>query len=676
MSATVKRLMIVRDAEILGRMMARLGKTLTLLSAVLLLVMAAASGMEPELQPTDRDAERERFRAAWAAGGRGDQAALLEAIIELQGYPLTPFLEFELLRQRIDQVPEVVVEQFLARHRDWSFAASLEGAWLRSLARRGEYEALTRHGRGSNIAEVQCHLARADQLAGRTDGLADTVQSLWLVGQSQHRACDPVFAWWRRQGNPRPEVAWQRFHLALRANEEGLARYLRRYLDDDRRYWSDLWLGLHSRPSQTLREARRWRDHEQARLIIETGLVRLARSDWPQAATIWRNVQSGFDWAEQDRQRIEREIALFKAVALEPAALDAIDALPAEALDQQVLEWRARAAMAHGRWDVVLDSIQAMSLTDQASGRWRYWRGRALAELGRPDAALAFASLAAESTYYGFLSALRLNQGLTVCSEDLSADPAVQRRLMRDAEFERALELWQVGLNGHARRTWTGVSRRLSQSELRQAALLASGQQWYDRAIHVLVNTGDMRAYPWRFPLVEQARVQAASERWGVDPALVYGLMRAESAMQPDALSPAGARGLLQLMPGTAQAVARRQGLSYNGQGDLMSPAINIPLGVAHLAELQERYEGAWIHVAAAYNAGIGAVSRWLDSRPFVDPDIWLETLPFFETRDYVPRVLAFATLYEWRLQAEPRVLAANMLPGHGGNAYGFVCTP
>ncbi|MCH8479289.1 MAG: lytic transglycosylase domain-containing protein, partial [Wenzhouxiangella sp.] len=158
--------------------------------------------------------------------------------------------------------------------------------------------------------------------------------------------------------------------------------------------------------------------------------------------------------------------------------------------------------------------------------------------------------------------------------------------------------------------------------------------------------------------------------------ALVYGLMRAESAMQPDALSPAGARGLLQLMPGTAQAVARRQGLSYNGQGDLMSPAINIPLGVAHLAELQERYEGAWIHVAAAYNAGIGAVSRWLDSRPFVDPDIWLETLPFFETRDYVPRVLAFATLYEWRLQAEPRVLAANMLPGHGGNAYGFVCTP
>jgi soluble lytic murein transglycosylase len=623
---------------------------------------------------SDRDAERQTFRQGWHAASRGDQAGTLAAIQALPDYPLTPYLEFELLRQRVDRVPEEVMELFLARYRDWSFSASLEASWLRSLGRRGDYAALVRHGAQSTDAEVRCHLGRADLAAGRTDGLAERAEALWLVGRSQSTVCDPLFSWWRRTGNLKPDVAWTRFHLALNAGEQGLARYLRRYLDADRNHWADLWLNMQSQPHQTLRQARQWNDHEQARLIMLTGLKRLARSEWERAADAWGPLEKRFDWPQEDRHEIEREIGLYRAVALDKGAVAAIDALPEPAISQQLREWRTRAAMAHGQWDDVLSSIQAMDLAAQAEARWRYWRGRALAERQRPEALVAFATLAAEANYYGFLAASRLDQDLTICSEEIEADAEVQRRLMRDAEFERALELNKVGLDGHARRTWFNISRRLSHAELRQAALLAAGEGWHDRAISALANSGSMQAYPWRFPMVEKGQVTSASDRWQVDPALVYGLMRAESAMQADALSPAGARGLLQLMPGTASAVARRNSLAYNGIGDLMNPLINIPLGVAHLAELQERYDGQWIHVAAAYNAGAGAVTRWLDSRPFTDPDIWLETLPFFETRDYVPRVLAFATIYEWQLQRPPGVLRGNILPGTLMNGQGFSC--
>jgi soluble lytic murein transglycosylase len=622
----------------------------------------------------DREQEREHFRQGWAAAARGDQAATLDAILKLKAYPLTPYLEFELLRQRLDQVPEVVIEQFLARHRDWSFAAGLELAWLRSLARRGDYEALARHGRQSRDTEVRCHLARADLNQGRTEGLIERAEELWSVGRSQSSACDPLFAWWRRQGGPDSALAWRRFHLALNAGETTLARYLRRYLDNDQRHWADQWLALQARPYPTLRQARQWHDHPQSRLIVQQGIQRLARSDWQRAAEAWQLLEAHFEWAEADRSAIAREIALFQAVALDEGALAAIDALPAGARDQQILEWRARAAMAHSRWDEVLASIQAMGLVEQGQARWRYWRGRALAETGRPEALLAFGSLSSEATYYGFLSALRLGQDLNLCEQPLSADPAIQRRLMRDAEFERAIELFHAGLNGHARRTWLSVSRRLSRSELDQAALLAAGEGWHERAIAALGQSGSMRAYPWRFPMLEKGQILNVSQRWQVDPALVYGLMRAESAMQPDALSPAGARGLLQLMPTTASAVARRNQLPYHGQTGLMDPSINIPLGVAHLAELQQRYDGRWIHVAAAYNAGAGAVERWLDSRPFVAPDVWLETLPFFETRDYVPRVLAFATIYEWQMQRQPEVLPTHIMAERNGAA-GFACT-
>ena len=639
-------------------MKARQVRCWLMVTAILTLALTGPVSSDMGSVSDQREQQRETFRQGWAAARRGDQAGMMKAMTVLSDYPLTPYLEFEILRQRVDRVPEVVMEQFLARHRDWSFSGTLETAWLRSLGRQGKWDELLVHGVNSSDAEVQCHLARARIERRQQDGLEDDVERLWLVGRSQPRACDAVFSWWRRQGNPSHETAWRRFRLAVDAGENDLARYLRRYIASNQREWADHWLSMRARPHATLRQARQWRDHEQSRQLVSAGIRQLARSDWERAWQHWESLDSRFSWSEAERNRIGRELALFRAVALDEEAIAAIDALPAPVRDQQLLEWRARVAMAHQDWDAVYESIQAMDVSEQASARWRYWRGRALAEKSRPEALLAFTSLSAEANYYGFLAALLLGQDLSLCNENLGVDRAVQGRLLRDAEFERAMELFHVGLNMHGRRTWMQVSRRLSRAELEQAALLAAADGWYDRSIAALNSAGNRQAYPWRFPMAEKGDVMALSERYQVEPALVYGLMRAESAMQSDALSSAGARGLLQLIPTTAQAVANRNGLRYNGQHDLMDPAVNLPLGIAHLAELQQRYDGDWVHVAAAYNAGINAVSRWLDSRPRSDPDVWMETLPFFETRDYVPRILAFATIYEWQLGHKPSVLA------------------
>ena len=628
-----------------------------------------------QLAVADRALERERFKEGWQAASRGDRAAIQAAIQALPEYPLTPFLQAELKRQQIDRMAAADLSEFLRTHHDWSFASGLETAWLRSLGRRGEFADLRRYGRASGDTEVRCWLARADIQAGSMDGLQERIAELWLVGRSQSAVCDPAFAWWRGRGHPSAEQAWQRFGLAMNAGETGLARYLRRYLARDQREWAEQWLMVHDRPPALMTQARHWVDHPEARRLTVLTLRRLARTDWQRAEGYWRALSGKFRFSATDRSTVEREIALFRAVALDPDAHRSIDALPDAARDQQMLEWRARAAMANGDWQGVLDSIQGMSLTEQAQGRWRYWRGRALAEQARPEAALVFATLAAESTYHGFLAAIRLGQDLNLCERRLAADAEVQQRLLADPEFERALELHRVGLRQPARQTWSSVWRRLDDESRHQAALLAAAQDWHDRTIAALGALGAMQAYPWRFPMIEQTRVLGYSERWQVDPALVFGLMRAESAMQPDALSPAGARGLLQLMPTTASEVARRNGLRFNGNAELMDPAINIPLGVAHLAELQRRFDGDWVLVAAAYNAGISAANRWRRERPDTDPDVWLETLPFFETRDYVPRVLAFATIYEWLMQRQPQVLAAQILPATAKGSLAFQCS-
>lgn len=638
------------------------------------LLLCATAGVASTPVADGLESEREIFRQGWQAARVGDQSGIIQAMRDLDGYPLKPYLEFELLRQRIDQVPETVMEKFLARYRNWSFEPSLRTAWLRSLGRRGEFDLLLRHGTGSSDTRVRCHLAAARIERGRLEGLEDEIESLWLSGRSMPDACDAAFDWWRARRNPTPETAWARFVLALDAGETQLARYLRRFLDADQDPWAERWLNLRMQPQATLSAARRWQDSEMARHLVSDGVRRQAGSDWERARDNWAAFASRFAWPGDERARIEREIALYRAVDLDAGAIAAIDALPESARDEQILEWRARAAMANGDWPQVLASIQSMSVRRQADSRWRYWRGRALAGTGRPEAAVVFATLASESDYYGFLAAKRLGQDLSLCSQELIIDAEVQRRLMRDAEFERAMELFHVGLFDHGRRTFHRVLDRLSRPEMEQAALLAASHGWHDRSISALMRAGNRRAYPWRFPMAEKGEVLARAGARDVDPALIYGLMRAESAMQPDARSSAGAHGLLQLMPATAQAVALRNGLGYGGVTDLRRPATNIALGIAHLAELEDEFDGDWVLVAAAYNAGANAVRRWLDKRPLkTDPDVWIETLPYYETRDYVPRVLAFATIYEWQLERSPRVLAEHAI-GEGDVEVGFAC--
>jgi len=606
--------------------------------------------------------EREIFRHAWQQAGRGDTGALRRAIAWIPDYPLTPYLRFELYRQTLANVDEATMSEFLDRHADWSFADRLRQQWLDRLAEDGAEAALLRHGEPARAAATRCRLERARLKRDRTDGLADRVRELWLSPVSQPRACDPLFEWWRRQGNPDAEAAWQRFGLAVEAGERGLARYLRRYLVDSDRTLADGWLALAARPGNVARISSDWPDAERTRRLVAWALHRLAAGDWQKARALRDALAARFSFNPREIGPADRRIALFQAVDLDAGAIAAIDALPEKWIDQQMLEWRLRAALANQRWAAALDSISRMSPDHQARERWRYWAARALEALDRPGAGAAMRELADSSDYYGFLAALRSDRPLALCNRELSADGAVQRRLQADPEFARALELKRAGLDWHARWTWRRAAHDFTSVDHEQAALLAASIEWHERAIVALGEAGARNAYPWRFPVVERERVRLAADRHGIEPALVLGLMRAESAMQADARSSAGARGLLQLMPGTASAVAKRHGIAYRGAADLYRPPTNIALGAAHLGELQRRFDGDWTLVAAAYNAGIGNAERWRDERAGLARDIWVETLSFHETRDYIPRVLAFATIYEWKLGEPPGAMAANLL--------------
>jgi soluble lytic murein transglycosylase len=234
--------------------------------------------------------------------------------------------------------------------------------------------------------------------------------------------------------------------------------------------------------------------------------------------------------------------------------------------------------------------------------------------------------------------------------------------------ISRALELSAAGLENWAQSEWTLSMARLDIEGLQTAAALAREEGWHDRVIFALGDSGDRQFYDWRFPVLWEQQVSAESAHNQLDPSWVHGVMRSESALSATARSSAGALGLMQITPATARRLARQHGLTYRGREQLKDADLNIRFGTRFMRELLDRYDQNPVLVSGAYNAGPEAVDRWLDSRPRGDTDVWIETIPYYETRDYIPRVLAFTAIYDWRMKRPVTRVSSRMPDLNSGN--------
>jgi len=296
--------------------------------------------------------------------------------------------------------------------------------------------------------------------------------------------------------------------------------------------------------------------------------------------------------------------------------------------------------------------------------RWRYWLAQAKVRSGaKKPASTGLVTLAEKANYYGFLAADELDLPYNICPRIPAVSAADISHLAALDGFARALELRKAGLGSWALQEWSLQVNRLPTIELITAAALAQREGWYDRAIFALGNSGERRFYAWRFPLLWDTQIKYHAAANKLDPAWVYGTIRSESAMLETARSPANAIGLMQVTPATGKRVSRQHGLSWHGSEQLQTVAGNLPVGTAYMGELLQDYRYNPVLVSGAYNAGPHAVDRWLAERPQGEAAIWIETLPYYETRDYIPRVLAFTTLYDWRLGGDVTRISARM-PG------------
>ena len=641
---------------------------LSLLMPALMLAAAASAdfsrwqpGQDSSMHATGPYATRFEARQAFVKARQMIKSGQFERYYRLkptlQDYALYPYLEYTEFAWLISRQSEEDILGFAETYKDTSFADDLLRHWLENLAKRRKWDSFLEHyDMVTPTKTLACHHGLVLHKAKRKAEMLQAVAKLWLVGFSQPDECDATFKAWRDAGGLTPELAWQRFALALKSGNRQLAGYLMRYLPQaDRAYANNF--RLVQRSPATIKRIRSFAaDNPKNREIILEGVRLLARSDPEEALGILQmwGTRHSFEPTALRAAYVHLGILL----AQQSDSPELVEALPLAPDDHpELLEARLRQALRLGNWADVPDLISQLPTALQESNRWRYWKAKVQAGLGdtradraaRRDALKTLETLMLERSFYGFLSADLLSEAYhfkQAAMIDVSMEQMLEMEKMPG--IARALELLALDERPRARMEWKLATRQFSDAQRQIAANLALRWGWYKASIQVMIDGQAWDYLDARFPMAYEERFRTQARRTDLPIHWSLAVARQESAFMPDAKSSSGALGLMQLMPATARLVAKGLGLKYDGNRALTEPSLNIRLGTQYLGQMLRRFDNNRILATAAYNAGPSRVDKWIEHDAPLDA--WIETIPYNETRNYVQNVLMFSRIYAKKL--------------------------
>ncbi|MCQ2031342.1 lytic murein transglycosylase [Stutzerimonas zhaodongensis] len=598
--------------------------------------------------------QRQLYDEAKRALDKGDAGPYRRNASALRDYPLEPYLAYDELTARLKTASNAEIEKFLAEHGDLPQANWMKLRWLRLLAARGDWQPFLAHyDPKMNFTELDCLFGQYQLSSGQLKEGYQTAERLWLVGKSQHNACDALFDRWAAAGQLTESMRWKRTKLAVEANNTGLAKFLVKGLPTLKAE-GELLLDVAEKPELLTQIARFSPATEAMGDVVSIGLRRLARKDPEKALGLLDAYAKRMSFSADEKVSIARQIGLTLAKRFDQRALKVMAEYDPELRDDTVSEWRARLLLRLGRWDEAFELTQRFKGELGESNRWRYWKARSL-ELAKPkDERIPqlYRPVAGERDYYGFLSADRIKAPYKLNHQPLALDAKLVQKVRNTAGIRRAMEFHDRGQIVDGRREWYHVSRLFSRDELVAQARLAYDMEWYFPAIRTISQAKYWDDLDIRFPMAHRNSLVNAAKAREIHPSWAFAITRQESAFMADARSHVGATGLMQLMPATAKETAKRYGIPLASQQQVLNPNTNIQLGTAYLSQIYGQFKGNRVLASAAYNAGPGRVRQWLKNAEHLPFDVWVENIPFDETRQYVQNVLTYSVIYGEKLNA------------------------
>lgn len=586
----------------------------------------------------------------------GQQSQFTRLKKQLRSYVLYPYLEYDELSLNLRNADKRAVNGFLQRYEHLAVANRLRARWLKNLGRQKNWlDFLDAYDDTLADTELRCYYLRAKIQTGSAGDVWPLVPNLWVVGQSQPKQCDPLFEQWVDGGYLTAAHKWERFRLAMDKRNISLAKYLAGLMQAKDKAAADKFLRFHRSPELIKKRGQLSRYSSHDADIAIHAIRRLARKDTRAATKRLDDLSAQFEFSVEGLAAAQKTIAYRILNKPQRYGLDWVSRQLQDGIDPDVAVYAARIALLFEDWQTVLKAIDVMPESLRKTSRWQYWHAKAsMQENPKLDEVWqhnAFAELAGKRDYYGFLAAQLLERSFDFNDHAVSFSPDFQRQIRQLPGLQTALELFAAGELTAARREWRHALLELPDTHKIAAAHVAKEWGWASQAVMTTIMANAWDELSLRFPLTYREYMNSGARAAGIDLAWVYAIARQESAMNPTAISHAGARGLMQLMPATAKATVKRNALPVDAT-DLLNEKTNSVIGSAHLGELFRSYSGNRILASAAYNAGKARSDAWLKrSSRQQSFDVWVETIPFKETRNYVQNVLMFAAIYDYRLE-------------------------
>lgn len=634
----------------------------TLLGCVLIgAISFSGSGVGKTL---DLEAQRELYEQAHQWLDNKDVARFKKARRQIADYPLTPYLDYRSFLIDLGDKSPIVVRNFIDSHKTFPFSNRISAPYFDALASQGKWAEILKFSPNEPNGETyRCHYYHAKLKTGRYKEAFIGAKALWQSGASVSSACDPLFTVWEKQGGLTDSLVLQRMLLAFEGRNRPLMRHLASKLNGKPTHAEALaMIGLYDKPETVVSFISQYRDKTLLYRQVELALEKAARADAIQAQRLWVFVDKQLDWSDSLRARTGQYIAL-RMMNVEPPELQQWrDSMIMASDNTHLIETRIRLALRSMDWQGIAKWIEQLPAEDKASTRWQYWLARSELQAGQMEQGLKrMRSLLGQRNFYSVAAAEALQQSIQYPSSTLS----LNRQLIKPYQTEliRIGELIERDKIAAAKSEWNWLLQRVEQPSKEMLAVYAATQHWYHLTVRATISANLWDNTQLRFPLAHQWWFNFYGDKHGIDPITLMSLARQESAMDIEARSPVGARGIMQVMPTTARYTAQKYRLSYQHEDELFQVGKNIEIGSHYLNDLLARYNNNRILAFAAYNAGPSRVDRWREqTQGQLDAYAFIEAIPFRETRGYIQNVLMFETYYRDVMGVSGRFLTENEL--------------
>ncbi len=598
------------------------------------------------------------------AFSQGNYRPAAAALPQLANTYMGPWVAYWSLQPRLQTLQNAQFRQFANEFPQGAAYLLLRRQWLIELGKRQDWQHFTEvyhAGPAPENITIRCYAARNPLLRMGDPG------SLWQTAPATDGACNRMAKNALSQGQIATPLLWQKLAQMVRTRQLHTAASFAVYLPGPASSAvaallqdPHAWLAAHAETTGTEFGSVAGAELLHLALLCElpnAPALAVAQAETLPDLTAAQRASVCYSAAQQAAQKFQTQ----NAVAWYQAAVNA-DASYRPEVD--VLQWMVRSALLQQDWPLVLAAVQRLPREQAEKSQWQFWRALALQKSGEPAAARAIWSrIASPFDAFGQLATVALGRPLGLPTANPGATtftaPGGTRSAPESQEnssLRRAFKLYQLGLYFDALWEWGRYLDTLPNTDaIRAAAEKAAQNHAWLLAINAstrIPNDADWRqgyVLPYRNDILASAAQNALA------PSLVAGVIRQESGFAPGISSSAGAQGIMQVMPGTAAWVQRHY--PQTATADLQSASGNIQIGTAYLAYLRSQLGNSPLLLAAAYNAGPGAVQRWLAKIPIGDSQwtglIFAANIPYRQTRDYVLAVLSNTIVYRMLL-AEP----------------------